>query len=137
MEVQAIAKGVRISPRKAGLVAALVRGRTVADALVILEHTPKKAAPIIKKVVESAKANAVTNHNLKEDSLNITRLTIGQGIAMKRYRPVARGSAHPYKHRTSHIKVVVSGKAAVTKTKSAKSANAKSKAPTVKTAKKG
>lgn len=109
MSAQAIARGVRISSRKAGLVASLVRGRSVEDALVILEHTPKKAAPILKKVIESAKANAVTNHNLQEKDLKITELTIGPGPALKRFRPAARGSALRYKHHTSHIRVVVDG----------------------------
>ena len=108
-QVQALAKGVNISPRKAGLVAGLVRGRSVADAEIILDHTPKKAAPLIKKVLLSAKANAINNHQLKEDSLQITQLVIGQGMSLKRYRPAAFGRALPYKHRTSHIKVVISG----------------------------
>ena len=109
MQVQALAKGIAISPRKAGLVASLVRGRSVADAEVILDHTPKKAAKVVKKVILSAKANAVNNHKLREDSLQIAQLVVGQGTSLKRYRPAAFGRALPYKHRTSHIKVVLSG----------------------------
>lgn len=122
MPVQAVAKSVRISPRKAGLVAALVRGRTVEDALIILQHTPKKAAPIISKVIASATANATHNHNYKEQSLTISELTIGPGISMKRFQPAAFGRARPYKHRTSHIRVVLDGEqraAEVTKKKPA------------------
>ena len=72
MAVKAIAKGVRMSPRKVGVVVALVRGRTVAEALTILEHTPRRSALPIKKVIESARANADHNHNLKPDTLTIT-----------------------------------------------------------------
>lgn len=115
MSVQAVAKGVRISPRKAGLIAALVRGRSVADALVILEHTPKKAAAPIQDVILSAKANATHNHGLKEDTLVISELTIGHGVALKRFNPVAFGRAHAYKHRSSHIRVVLEGEKAVAK----------------------
>jgi large subunit ribosomal protein L22 len=109
MSVSASAKSVRISPRKAGVVAALVRGQTVADALVILEHTPRKAAGFIRKVLLSAQANAAHTHNLKEESLTITSITIGRGPAMKRFRPAAFGRALPYKHETSHINVIVDG----------------------------
>ncbi len=117
MPVTAIAKGVRISPRKIGVVAALVRGRTVADALTILQHTPRQAAIPVRKVIESARANADYNHKLKPDSLQIVSISVTPGIRYKRYRPVARGSAHPFQRRTSHIHVVVDGeKRAVKKT---------------------
>jgi len=117
MNVQATAKGVKISSRKAGLVASLVRGRSVADAVVILDHTPKKAAPLLKKVIESAAANATHNHGLKESSLAIAELTIGIGPSLKRMRPAAFGRARPYKHPSSHIKVVLSGQPVETKAK--------------------
>lgn len=116
MNAVAMAKGAKISPRKAGLVSALVRGRSVEDALIILDHTPKKAALIIKKVIESAKANATNNHNLKTEGLIIAEITVGHGPALKRYRPVAFGRAHPFKKRTSHIKVILKGDAKVKKT---------------------
>lgn len=109
MSVQAIAKGVRISPRKVSVVASLVRGRTVADALVILSHTPRSAALPVIKVIESARANADHNHGLKPDTLQITEISVTPGIRYKRFRPVSRGMAHPYQKRTSHIKVVVDG----------------------------
>jgi large subunit ribosomal protein L22 len=109
MSVQAVATSVKISPRKAGLVESLVRGRTVADALVILEHTPKKGALIISKVIKSAKANAVHNHNFKEDTLSISEISIGSGLVMKRMEPAAFGRARPFKRRTSNIRVVVDG----------------------------
>ena len=109
MPVQAIAKGVRISPRKVAPVAGLVRGRTVADALVILENTPRRAATPVLKTIKSARANADYNHGYKPDTLRIVEISVMNGPSLKRFRPVARGMAHPYLHRSSHIKVVVDG----------------------------
>lgn len=109
MSVQAIAKGVHMSPRKVGVVAALVRGRTVADALVILEHTPRRTALPVKKTIMSAKANADHNHNLKPDTLKIVEISVTAGPRMKRFRPAAHGRALPFQRRTSHIRVVVDG----------------------------
>lgn len=109
MAVSATAKGVRISPRKVSVVAALVRGRTVNDAITILEHTPRRAALAVKKVIESARANAEHNHNYKIDTLQITSISVSPGPSQKRFRPVSRGMAHPYLHRTSHIHVTVEG----------------------------
>ena len=109
MPVQAIAKGVRISPRKVGVVASLVRGRSVADALTILEHTPRASAIPVKKVIESAKANADYNHRLKPDTLMITEISVTRGPVYKRFRPAARGRALPYQLKSSHIRVIVDG----------------------------
>lgn len=109
MSVKAVAKGVRMSPRKVGVVAALVRGRTVADALTILEHTPRRAAQPVSKVIASAKANAEYNHDYKGDTLTITEITVAPGTRLKRYRPAAHGRALPFQKRTSHIRVVVDG----------------------------
>ncbi len=100
-----------MSPRKVGVVVALVRGRTVADALTILEHTPRRSAAPVKKVIESAKANADHNHNLKPDTLVITEISVSPGVRLKRYRPAAHGRALPFQRRTSHIRVVVDGEA--------------------------
>lgn len=108
-EVKAIAKGVRQSPRKVSEVAALVRGRTVADALVILEHTQRRAAKPVYKVIASAKANATYNHNVKEDTLVIKEVNVTAGPRIKRYRPAAHGRALPFQRKTSHIKVVIEG----------------------------
>jgi large subunit ribosomal protein L22 len=109
MQVTALAKGVRMSPRKVSLVASLVRGRTVADALVILEHTPKRAAKPVQKAIASAKANAVTNHAADVNSLVIEHLTVTAGTRIKRFRPAAQGRALPFQKKTSHIKVVLTG----------------------------
>lgn len=109
MSTTAINKGVRISPRKVSVVAALVRGRTVTDALTILEHTPRRAAQAVAKTVKSASANAEHNHNFKPDSLFITEISVTPGPRFKRYRPAARGRALPFQKKTSHIRVVVDG----------------------------
>ncbi|HLB66458.1 MAG TPA: 50S ribosomal protein L22 [Candidatus Saccharimonadales bacterium] len=109
MAVKAISKGVKISPRKIGVVADLVRGRTVKDALIILEHTPRRGAKIIAKTINSARANADYNHNIKPDSLKVSEITVNHGERAKRYRPAAHGRALPYQKRTSHITVVVDG----------------------------
>jgi large subunit ribosomal protein L22 len=109
--VKAVAKGVRMSPRKVGVVASLVRGRTVADALTILEHTPRRSALPVRKVIESAKANADHNHNVKPDTLRIVEISVSPGPRLKRYRPASHGRALPFQRRTSHIRVVVDGDA--------------------------
>lgn len=109
MSVLAVAKGVRMSPRKVAVVASLVRGRTVEDALVILEHTPRRSASVVSKVIASAKANADHNHGLKPNTLTITEITVTHGPRLKRFRPAAHGRALPFMRRTSHIRVVVDG----------------------------
>jgi large subunit ribosomal protein L22 len=109
--VRASAKGVRQSPRRVGLVAGLVRGRSVADALTILEFTPKRAAKPVAKLIAAAKANAVNNHGLTEASLQITQLQVTAGPRLKRYNPAAQGRALPYQKKSSHILVEVSGQA--------------------------
>jgi large subunit ribosomal protein L22 len=109
MSAMAEIKTVRMSDRKVGVVAALVRGRTVNDALVILEHTPRRSALPVRKAIESARANADYNHNYKPESLRIIEISVTPGPSTKRYRPAARGRALPFQRRTSHIRVVVDG----------------------------
>ena len=109
MAVKAESKNVRLSPRKVAAVAALVRGRTVADALVILEHTPRRSALAVLKTIKSAQANAAHNHNYKADTLRISEITVNHGTRMKRFRPAAMGRALPYVKRNSHIRVMVDG----------------------------
>jgi large subunit ribosomal protein L22 len=98
-----------MSPRKVSEVAALIRGRTVSDAVTILDHTPRRAAGVVKDAVVSAKANAEHNHNYKPGSLLIMEITVTAGPRLKRYRPAARGRALPFQRKTSHIKVTVDG----------------------------
>lgn len=109
MSVQAVAKGVTESPRKVAVVAALVRGHTVEDALTILEHTPRRTALCVSKVIKSARANADHNHGYKPGTLRITEISVSHGTRLKRYRPAAHGRALPFQRRTSHIRVVIDG----------------------------
>ncbi|MCA9325720.1 50S ribosomal protein L22 [Candidatus Saccharibacteria bacterium] len=122
MSVHALAKGVRISPRKVSVVASLVRGRSVEDAIIILQNTPRRSAIAVRKVVESAKANADYNHGYKPATLQITEITVTPGPRLKRYRPAAHGRALPYMKRTSHIRVVVDGEKREVKKPAAKAA---------------
>lgn len=125
MAVSATAKGISMSPRKVGIVAGLVRGRTVADALVILEHTPRRSALPVKKAIESARANADHNHNYKPDTLTIVSISVTPGPRSKRYRPAAHGRALPFQRKSSHIHVVVDGEQRVAKKPAAKAAETK------------
>ena len=115
MAVLAIYKGVRMSPRKVDIVAALVRGRTVADAVVILDHTPRRAAQAVKKAIVSAGANAEHNHNYKPDTLFISEISVTPGIRYRRYRAAARGRALRFARSTSQIRVLVDGDMRVNK----------------------
>lgn len=122
MAVKASALGINMSPRKVGVVAALVRGHSVEDALTILSHVPRRSAVPVRKVIESARANAENNHNYKPDTLQITHISVTPGPRLKRYRPASHGRALPFQRKTSHIFVQVEGevraakKAAATKT---------------------
>lgn len=107
--VIAVANNVGQAPRKVSLVAGLVRGRNVADALTILEYTPKRAALVVKKAIASAKANATTNHKLDEKTLVISGLSVTTGTRLKRFRAGARGQAKPYQKKSSIIRVEVTG----------------------------
>ncbi|QHN42834.1 50S ribosomal protein L22 [Candidatus Mycosynbacter amalyticus] len=107
--VRAYIKGIDLTPRKVSVVAALVRGRSVADALVILEHTPRRSATPVRKAIASAAANATNNHGLDAKSLQITTLSVTAGPRLKRFKPHMRGMALPFQKKTSHILVEVSG----------------------------
>jgi len=109
-----------MSPRKVDVVAALVRGRSLADAIVILDHTPRRAAAAVKKAVVSAGANAEHNHNYKPDSLFISEISVTPGIRYRRYRAAARGRALRFARSTSQIRVTVDGQKRVVKKPAAK-----------------
>jgi large subunit ribosomal protein L22 len=109
MPVIATSRKVSMSPRKVSVVAALVRGRSVADALVILEHTPRRAALEVRETIKSAKANAEHNHGYKPASLFISSISVTAGPRSKRWRPAARGRALPFERKSSHIFVSVDG----------------------------
>ena len=108
-KVRAYAKGVDQAPRKVSLVASLVRNRTVADALVILNHTPKRAVRPLVKVIESAKANAVNNHGFDPKTLTIVTLSVTTGTRLKRFVPASRGRALPFQKKSSNILIEVTG----------------------------
>lgn len=105
---KAVAKTVRIAPRKARLVVELIKGKTVAEALAILQFTPRAGSPIVAKVLKSAIANAEHNYDLDAQNLVVSEAYVNEGPTLKRFRPRARGSASPINKRTSHITVVVS-----------------------------
>jgi len=107
--VRAYAKNVDQTPRKVGLIASLIRGRTVADAIVILNHTPKRAVRPLLKVLESAQANAVNNHGFDGRTLTIATLSVTTGTRMKRFKPASRGRALPFEKKSSNILVEVTG----------------------------
>ncbi|UTX51689.1 50S ribosomal protein L22 [Candidatus Saccharibacteria bacterium TM7i] len=107
--VRSYAKGVDQAPRKVALVASLVRGRSVADAIVILNHTPRRAALPVRKAIESAQANAVNNHGFDSKTLVIKTLSVTTGTRMKRFKPASRGRALPFQKKTSNILVEVTG----------------------------
>lgn len=108
MEARAVARHVRISPRKARQVVDLIRGKSLKEAMAILEYTPKAASTIVAKVVRSAAANAENNYDMNPDDLFVSEAYVDQGPTMKRIMPRARGMADRIRKRTSHITVVVS-----------------------------
>ena len=107
MEAKAIAKTVRIAPRKARLVADLIRGKKIGEAYAILRNTDKKASEIIEKVLMSAVANADHNLSLDVNTLFVKEAFVNEGRTLKRFRARAKGSASRINKRTSHITVVV------------------------------
>lgn len=111
-------KGIDIQPRKTNIVASLVRDRYVADAVVILEHTPRKAARAVLKAIESANANLLNNSGKSIDSksIRISRIFVTSGTRMRRYKPASRGRALPYEKISSNIFVEVAGEEKVKKT---------------------
>ena len=106
-EVRAVAKWVRISPRKARLVTAHIRGRTVPEARTILAFTQRAAAREVEKVLRSAVANAESNHGLVGDELVVDTAVVDEGVTLKRWRPQARGRAHRIRKRTCHITILL------------------------------
>ena len=107
METKASAKYIRVSARKARLVVDLIRGRDVADAQQILEYSPKAAARVVSKVLNSAIANAEHNNGLNPDELFVSRAFVDEGPTLKRFRPRAMGRATRINKRTSHITLVL------------------------------
>ena len=105
--VNATAKYVRVSPRKAGDVAQLIRGKRVTEAKAILALSPRAAAKLVGKVLDSAVANAENNNNLDADDLYVVQAYVNGGPTIKRFRPRAMGRASRIRKRTSHITVCI------------------------------
>jgi large subunit ribosomal protein L22 len=109
-EARAVARYVRIAPRKVRLVVDLIRGKGVGEALAILRHTPKAASPVVEKVLNSAIANATHNYHMNPNNLYVAKIYVDEGPTLKRFIPRSRGMANRINKRTSHITVVVSEK---------------------------
>ncbi len=116
---RAIIKGVDSQPRKANVVASLVRDRYVSDAVVILENTPRRAARAVRKAIESAAANLLNNSevNIDPKTVRIARISVTAGTRMRRYVPASRGRALPFEKISSNIFVEVAGEEKVKKVK--------------------
>jgi large subunit ribosomal protein L22 len=110
MQAKAVAKQIRIAPRKARLVIDLIRGKQVGEAIAILRNTPKAASPVVEKLLKSAIANAEHNYEMEPNSLIVEQAFVDEGATMKRFRPRAMGRAGKINKRTSHITVIVSEK---------------------------
>ncbi len=107
MEAKAIAKYVRIAPRKVRIVIDLIRGKKVGDAYAVLKNTPKVASGVIYKVLKSAVANAEHNYDMNSDNLYVSAVYVDQGPTAKRIHPRSRGQAFKILKRSSHVTVVV------------------------------
>lgn len=107
---RAIAKTVRISPRKTRLVIDLIRGKNVNEARAILANQPQRASRVISKVLESAIANAVNNFNMNEENLYVKTCFVDEALVIKRIKFDSRGRTGRNDHKTSHITVIVAEK---------------------------
>ena len=112
LEAKATLKFARISSRKVKIVADLLRGKNVDEALAIVKFTPKAASEIVEKLLKSAIANAENNHNMAHEKLYVAEIYANQGPTLKRIRPAAKGSAVRIRKRTSHITIVLKEKEA-------------------------
>jgi large subunit ribosomal protein L22 len=108
MEIQALTRNVRMSPRKVREVANEIQGRSVPEALDLLALIPRKSARLLAKTLKSAIANAENNNNLSADSLTVKSAIIENGPVLKRFKAAARGSAAPRRKKMSHIRIVLS-----------------------------
>jgi len=110
VESKAVAKYVRIAPRKVRVVMDLIRGKNVAEAFAILKFTPKAGADVVEKVLRSAVANAENNFDMDVDKLYVKTAFVDQGPTLKRIHPRSRGQAFKILKRTSHVTVIVDEK---------------------------
>ena len=107
MQIKAYTKYARMSPRKVRDITHAIQGRNAAEAVEILRYIPRKSARLVSKTLQSAIANAENNNNLSSDALTIESAIVEKGPTFKRFRPASRGSAHPYRKHTSHIRIVL------------------------------
>jgi len=107
METRAYLKGTRLSPQKAGLVANAIRGKSVQDAMDFLVFNKQKGSAVIKKLLESAIANAENNNNADIDMLSVKSIIVNQGMRLKRMKPRARGRADRIIKPTCHIEIIL------------------------------
>jgi large subunit ribosomal protein L22 len=112
MEVQALTKYVRLSPKKLRQVTRVIQGRPAMEALDLLLIIPRKSARLVRKTLASAVANAENNHRLSSKDLVVKRALAEPGSMIKRMRAVSRGSGHPIHKHTSHIRIILSDNAA-------------------------
>jgi len=117
VETKAQLNFLRMSPQKVRLIAGLIRGLSISDALVQLSFSKKRAARPIKKLLESAVANAKHNHSAKEDTLKVETIFVNEGSTLRRWMPRAMGRATPLRKRSSHVTLILSGEADETKKK--------------------
>ena len=113
MEAKAIAKYVRMTPMKIGIVLGIIRGKNVNEAFAILQYTPKSAAEVVVKVLKSAVANAENNLNLDRSTLYVAEAYVGAGPTLKRFRPHAQGRAFRILKRSSHVTIIVKEKSLI------------------------
>ncbi len=111
-ETRATLRYSRISARKVKIVADLIRGKNVDEALAIVKFTPKASSEILEKLLKSAIANAENNHDMRHENLYVAEIYANQGPTLKRIRPAAKGSAVRIRKRTSHITIVLKEKEA-------------------------
>ena len=114
---KAVARFIRVSPRKARLVVDLIRGKDLAKAQQILEYTPRAAARVVAKVLDSAAANAENNAKMNPDDLFVATVYVDEGPTLKRFRPRAMGRATRINKRTSHITIILEEKVSAPKRK--------------------
>ena len=107
MEAKAVAKYIRIAPRKVRIVVDLIRGKSVGEAIAILKFTPKVGSEVVEKVLHSAMANAEHNYDMNVDNLFVSEAYVDQGPTLKRIHPRSRGQAFKILKRSSHVTVVV------------------------------
>lgn len=111
MEAKAIARHIRIAPRKIRIVVDLIRGKNVGEAFAILKFTPKVGADVVEKVLRSAVANAEHNFDMNVDKLYVSEVFVDEGATMKRIHPRSRGQAFKILKRSSHVTLVVKERA--------------------------